>query len=126
MLRKTIPMLFPEDLEESVAFYRDVLGFVVASKEEGVVELRSGDMTLWLHDVDAIEDDAYRGELQEYKRGVGANLCFQVDDVDKYQERVVEKADAPVEQPVDEKPWGIRRFTVRDPDGYHLQFFSYV
>lgn len=126
MLRETIPLLFPEDLEESVGFYRDQLGFVVAGEDEGVVELKSGDQTLWLHDDDEIEDEEYQEELDEYKRGVGANLCFQVDDVDKYHERLVGKGDAPVEQEIEEKPWGIRRFTVRDPDGYHLQFFSFI
>ena len=126
MLCKAIPMIFPEDLEESIEFYRDVLGFVVAGRDEGVVELRSGQLTVWLHDDDAIEDEEYREEVRSHKRGVGANLCFEVDDVDKDYERVVEKGGAPVEQEPEDKPWGIRRFTVRDPDGFHLQFFSFV
>lgn len=125
MLRNTIPLIFPTDLEESTHFYRDILGFVVAGQDEGVVELRSGGLTMWLHSDEQIDDEEYRDELHEYKRGVGANLCFEVDDVDKYYERVVEKGQAPVEQEPEEKPWGIRRFTVQDPDGYHLQFFSY-
>lgn len=125
MLRKSIPLVFPTDLEASKEFYRDVLGFVVAGQDEGVVEMRSGAMSLWLHDDEKIDDEEYRDELHEYKRGVGLNLCFEVDDVQKYYERVVEKGEAPVEQEPEDKPWGIRRFTVQDPDGYHLQFFSY-
>lgn len=125
MLRKSIPLIFPNDLEVSIEFYRDVLGFVVEGEDDGVVELRSGTMTLWLHSDQTIEDTEYKEELQEYKRGVGLNLCFEVDDLDKYYERIVEKAGAPVEQEPEPKPWGIRRFTVRDPDDYHLQFFAY-
>jgi catechol 2,3-dioxygenase-like lactoylglutathione lyase family enzyme len=125
MLRNTTPLLFPSDLEESKRFYQDVLHFVVADQDDEFVELRCKTISLWLHDDDGIEDDAYRNEIEEHKRGVGMNLCFEVDDVDKYYERVVEQEGAPVEQEPEAKPWGIRRFTVRDPDGYHLQFFSF-
>lgn len=125
MLRHTTPMIFPSDLEESKRFYQDVLGFVIAGEDDGFVELKSSTLTLWLHDDTSIEDDAYREELDANPRGVGLNLCFEVDDVDKYYERLVENEGAPVEQEPEEKPWGIRRFTVRDPDGYHLQFYSY-
>lgn len=125
MLRNTTPMIFPSDLEESKRFYQDVLGFVVAGEDDGFVELKSSTLALWLHDLSSIQDTDYRDEIEAHQRGVGINLCFEVDDVDKYYERLVENEGAPVEQEPEEKPWGIRRFTVRDPDGYHLQFYSY-
>lgn len=125
MLRKSIPAIFPTDLEESKRFYRDVLGFVIEGEDDGVVELRSGALTMWLHAGDAIDDQDFKAQLDDHKRGIGVTLCFEVDDVDKYYERLVEKAQAPLEQEPESKPWGIRRFTVRDPDGYHVQLFSF-
>ncbi len=125
MLRHTIPLIFPEDLDASADFYTDVLGFVEAGREDDFVELRSNTLTLWLHSDEEIDDREYRDELHAHKRGVGLNLCFEVDDVDKYYERIVEQGGAPIEQEPRTTPWGTRRFTVRDPDGYHLSFFSY-
>lgn len=125
MIRKTIPLIFPDDLDQSARFYTDILGFVEAGREEGFVELRSGGLTLWLHSDEDIDDASYKEELHEHKRGVGLNLSFEVDDLQKYYERIVEKGDAPVEQEMESTPWGTRRFTVQDPNGYHLSFFSY-
>jgi ribosomal protein S18 acetylase RimI-like enzyme len=31
-------------------------------------------------------------------------------------------ANVPIVSPLENKPWGIREYTVRDPDGYHLRF----
>lgn len=125
MLRNAIPLVFPTDLEKSARFYADVLGFVEAEREEDFVELKSGTLTLWLHSDQKIDDAAYKAEIHEHKRGVGMNLYFEVDDVDKYYERIVEKGGAPLEQEPSSTPWGTRKFTVADPDGYHLSFFSY-
>jgi uncharacterized glyoxalase superfamily protein PhnB len=98
---------------------------VEASNEEGFAELKSGNLTLWLHSDERINDDEYKAELHDHKRGVGLNLNFEVDDLDKYFERLVEEGGAPIEQEPDGPPWGARRFTVRDPDGYHLSFFAF-
>lgn len=125
MLRNTIPLIFPEDTDETIDFYRDVLGFVVAERDDEFVELRSGSLELWLHDDDAVDDEEFRQRLKDKERGVGLNLCFEVDDLDKYYERVVEKGGAPLEVEPRETPWGTRRFTVQDPNGYHLQFFAW-
>ncbi len=127
MLRQAIPLIFPTDLDESRRFYTDVLGFVEAGREEDFVELKSGAgaMTLWLHSDTKIDDTEYKDELHDHKRGVGMNLYFEVDDLDKYYERLVEEGGAPIEQEPAPTPWGTRRFTVRDPDGYHLSFFSF-
>jgi uncharacterized glyoxalase superfamily protein PhnB len=126
MLRKNIPMIFPEDTDETIDFYRDVLGFTVAERDDEFAELRSGNLRLWLHDDDTIDDEEFRQQLEEHERGVGVNLCFEVDDLDKYYERVVEKGGAPIEVEPRETDWGTRRFTVQDPSGYHLRFFSFV
>ena len=125
MLKRNIPMLFPTDLDASVTFYTRVLGFVEADRGDDFVELQSGEMALWLHSDTQIEDEDFRATLHEHTRGIGLTLNFEVDNVDKYLERTVEKGGAPLEQEPSNTPWGTRKFTIRDPDGYHLSFFSY-
>ena len=125
MITGTIPLLFPNDLKRAVQFYTEVLGFVESYSEDEFVELKSGTQTLWLHADRGLQDKAYEAELHAHKRGVGVNLSFEVDDVERYYQRLVRDAKAALEQDLSTTPWGTKRFTVRDPDGVHLSFFSY-
>ena len=125
MIMDMTPLIFPTDLKRAVQFYTDVLGFVEAYVGEDFAELKSGNQTLILHADKGLDDKAYEQELHGHKRGVGVNLAFEVTDVGRYYKRIVEEAGAPLEQELAPTPWGTRRFTVRDPDGVHLSFFSY-
>jgi catechol 2,3-dioxygenase-like lactoylglutathione lyase family enzyme len=51
----------------------------------------------------------------------GHGHYFHVDDVDALHARHV-AAGAQIVAPLANKPWGVREYTVRDPNGYHLRF----
>jgi uncharacterized glyoxalase superfamily protein PhnB len=54
-------------------------------------------------------------------RCAGAQHFFRVDDVQSWYDRH-KSAGATIVQDLENKPWGLREYTVRDPDGYELRF----
>lgn len=107
MWRKVIPQLPVADVAATQAWYRDVLGLEIA----------------W-----------NRGETFGAVRGGGAELffakapeprtpsicCVLVDDAD-FVYAVCRERNAPIEAPIASKPWGMREFSVRDPNGHLLR-----
>lgn len=50
-------------------------------------------------------------------------LIYAVDDVDKEYRRIVSQGII-VNSPPTDKPWGVRSFFVKDPDGNTVSFFT--
>lgn len=127
--------LFVEDLERSVAWYVDVLGFRRVRGDGGYVSLRRGDVVLGLGPVAKLppEDpthgeapDRPPGHTQERVRrgpGAGVEIVLELDDVADVEaaaERVATRK-WPLAAPLTDQPWGLRDFRVVDPDGYYLR-----
>lgn len=127
--------LYVRDVQKSLAYYRDVLGFEV--KGEWTPE---GQPTSWgwvalgecqvmfgsLHSAYEgmyAQDEAFRKQLELNKWGVGATFFFRdaVDDVDAYFQRVA-AAGAKVLEAPHATPYGWYFFSVEDLDGYKLGF----
>jgi lactoylglutathione lyase len=117
-LRGASPSFTVDDVQKSLAFYRDVLGFTVDQRWEGDgvlqgVELKAGDVLFML-----AQDDWKKG--RDRKKGVGFRLyCSTVQDVDVLAERIRRAGGQILEGPRDE-PWGARAFTIEDPDGFKI------
>lgn len=119
-LRSAGPSFTVNDLQRSVAFYRDVLGFTPKERweEQGElkgVELVAGSVVLWLG-----QDDWKKG--RDRVKGQGFRMyCSTVQDVDALAARVRAGGGTIVDPPKDEA-WGGRAFAVRDPDGFTITF----
>ena len=115
-----LDLLFLEvnSLEESLAFYQNVLGFdvesVSAASEPPMAKLRGGELRITL---------AQHLETM-LRRGRGAHFFVGVEDVDQFYEQLVERG-AEVEPPVDEG-WGGRFVTLQDPDKYRFFFVTWT
>ncbi len=114
-------LLYVQDVQASLAYYRDKLGFQVefaADAEGGVAGFRLGETNLILHS----DKEVQPGYLASSgKRGRGVILDFEVVDVDRYHETLMEKGVAISKAPED-KSFGLRMMYVYDPDGYNLSF----
>jgi predicted enzyme related to lactoylglutathione lyase len=103
-ISQPVPELPVSDVEQAQAYYRDVLGFTIAwldsSKDIGAVS--RGPVAIFfrrrqppfepaVHWVFAPDVDATHAEL----RSSGANIV----------------------EPIADKPWGLRQFTIEDQDG---------
>ena len=111
-----------KDLEKSLAWYTDVVGFAVDRRHERdgklvAVSLKAGRVRILLG-----QDDGAKG--WDRVKGLGLSLQFTtVQNVDEVARRIKDLGGTLDTEPVD-TPWGARVFRVSDPDGFKLVFSS--
>lgn len=121
------PMLYVSDLQQSVLFYRDKLGFgfkgfwdgenrrVTNSYEEAgepaYCAVTVADNSIGLH----LDPDFEPGDAR-------IELSLQVEDVDAYYEKISQRGVAATDPR--EQPWGDKMFTLKDPDGHIWNFVT--
>lgn len=107
-----------KDLQKSLAWYRDVVGFAVGRKIERDgklrgVALKAGDVELSIN-----QDDGAKGWTRI--KGEGFSLRIVTDQsVDEIAERIKKSGHTLDTEPTD-MPWGARIIRLRDPDGFKL------
>jgi catechol 2,3-dioxygenase-like lactoylglutathione lyase family enzyme len=108
--------VFPADLDATVRFYVEVLGFQVVGDQRDVdsryVALRRGAVRVGAALGPAVPDRGQR------RPPAGVELVLEVDDLDAERARVA-AAGWPVTEDLAMRPWGLRDFRVLDPDGYY-------
>jgi catechol 2,3-dioxygenase-like lactoylglutathione lyase family enzyme len=119
--------LFVTDLESSVAWYVEVLGFGLVRADPGYASLQRGDVVLGLGPTAKLPPDgAGPGHTQARvarRPGAGIEVVLELDEpaaVEAAAARVTEKG-WPLVEPLTDRPWGLRDFRVVDPDGYYLR-----
>ena len=126
------------DLDTSLAFYRDVVGFTLGfrtrttgewfdtlTRNEGadieIAMLRLADFTLQLVQYHA----AGGATLPLAHHNVGnPHLCIEVDDVDARHEQIARSGRHDPTPIVDIMDTGIRSFYVHDPDGVPVELLQ--
>jgi lactoylglutathione lyase len=117
-MSEVAPSLTVNNLEKSLAWYRDVVGFVVEERweREGKlmgVELRAGSVTFMIG-----QDDWKKG--RDRKKGQGLRLyCTTTQDVDALA-KGIESRGGKLDQEPRDQPWGTREFALTDPDGFKI------
>ena len=117
-LRDIAPGFTVNDLQKSIAFYVDALGFSVDERWEtdGVlrgVMLRAGKSRIGLS-----QDDFAKG--RDRAKGIGMSIWLTtVQDLQMLVTRI-KKNGITLEQELEEMPWGGRAFGLVDPDGFRL------
>jgi lactoylglutathione lyase len=118
-LRSIAPSFTVNDLQRSLAWYRDGLGFFVSERwEEGGqlqgVMLKAGACHLGLS-----QDDFSKG--RDRAKGVGFRIwCELFQDIDALAARLRSFGGKIVEEPGDH--WDSYSFTAEDPDGFKITF----
>jgi uncharacterized glyoxalase superfamily protein PhnB len=111
-----------KDLQKSLAWYCDVVGFTIDRKfeREGKlrgVALKAGDVQISIN-----QDDGAKG--WDRVKGEGFSLRITTDQsVDEIAKRIKALGGTLDSEPAD-MPWGARIFRLRDPDGFKLTISS--
>ena len=108
MFHKPVPELPVSDVEKSQQFYRDKLGFKIVwtfpgktigavAKDEAVIFMRK-------------------------QNHINPNIHWIfADNVDELYQEFIE-ASVEISEDIETKPWGIRQFSIDDPDGNRFIF----
>jgi uncharacterized glyoxalase superfamily protein PhnB len=121
-LRVIAPSFTVSDIHRSLAWYTNVLGFVVKERWESTgtlmgAELRAGTATIMLG-----QDDFKKG--RDRVKGVGVRLfCQTAQSIDALADGVKARGGTLDHDPQDQ-PWGSRDFGITDPDGYKITISS--
>jgi lactoylglutathione lyase len=111
--------IFPADLNATVRFYVDLLGFALVSD-------RRGDEHPYL----ALQRDAVRigaaarpgqGSPAQRRPPTGVEIVLEVDYLHAERDRL-RLAGWPIDEDITRRPSGLQDFRVLDPDGYYLRF----
>jgi uncharacterized glyoxalase superfamily protein PhnB len=113
------PSFTVNDLEKSLGWYRDVLGFAVEEtwkNDDGKVmgiSLKAGNVSFMIG-----QDDWKKG--RDRKKGEGFRLyCETKKSVDDLA-RQIESKGGRLDSPPTDQPWGTRDISLTDPDGFKI------
>jgi uncharacterized glyoxalase superfamily protein PhnB len=121
------PNLLVRDVAKSTVFYRDVLGFAVsetvpAAEPFVFVWLRRDEVSVFVNDINTAAADY--PPAATLPQGGTCALYFIVSDVDVLHQAVAAKAN--VIMPLKTQFYGMREFSVTDPDGHLITFAERV
>jgi uncharacterized glyoxalase superfamily protein PhnB len=111
-----------KDLQKSVAWYRDAVGFFVGRSIERdgkviAVMMKAGTIEISLN-----QDDGAKG--WDRVKGQGFALYFTTaQKVDDIANRIKANGGTLEREPAD-MPWGVRMFRFKDPDGFSIAISS--
>jgi lactoylglutathione lyase len=111
-------ILFVEDLERSVAFYRDVVGVPFKLEGDGYVEFATQGARFGLYDRNRLGE--LTGQRTDPPDHPGGEVVFLVEDVDAEAERLREAGVTILRGPLD-RAWGHRTLHLLDPDGFVVE-----
>ena len=116
-LRAITPNFTVNDVEQSIAWYRDGLGFFVAERWEEGGELKGVMLKAGACHLGLVQDDFGKG--RDRPKGVGFRIwCETLQDVDAIAARLRAFGGRLIEEPGEH--WDTYSFTAEDPDGFKI------
>jgi len=116
-IHSSVPVIGTDDIEGSLAYYQDVLGFsfdfkygdppVYAGVNSGSAEI------YFTHNPDLAQ------AIKQKK--ISPDIFIWVTDAAHFFNLHL-KNGAEIIEPLSDRPWGARQYVVRDINGYHLKF----
>ncbi len=113
-VRRIVPNIQSDRLDESRQFYADFLGLEVAMDSVFIVTFVSP--TNPTAQISVISDSGSESPHPD--------VSVEVADVDAVHSNAVERK-LNIVYPLTDEPWGVRRFFVRDPNGVTLNIMSH-
>src|SRR5215470_10548993 len=121
-IEQLVTEIVVRDIKRSTDFYRR-LGFELLRDGGDFVELTWEDHRLFLAQLSAFHG-IERVELPEPPKLPLANIRVMVPNVDQCW-RLVNEIGARIIMPISERYYGLRDFTIADPDGFGVRFATF-
>jgi catechol 2,3-dioxygenase-like lactoylglutathione lyase family enzyme len=113
-IKRVVPDIVSEKMDESRQFYTEFLGFDLAMDMGWVLTFASPS-----------NPTAQITVVRRSEKAVPQpNMSIEVVDVDAVHAKAVELG-LPIVYPVTDEPWGVRRFFVADPNGVIINVLSH-
>lgn len=125
MNRINIITLGVKDINKSLNFYRDGLGFETSVKEEspGIVFFNNKGTKLALYPLDELSKDIQENEQLKSKGFSGITFAFNANSIEEVDKVIMqaEKAGGKIVKSPEHVFWGGYSGYFSDPDGYHWE-----
>jgi uncharacterized glyoxalase superfamily protein PhnB len=119
-LQQIVPSLTVGDIEASLAWYRDILGFHIQAKWEHDGKVMGASLVAGTAHLMLGQDDWAKG--RDRAKGEGFRLYLNTSrSVDELAAGIESRGGTLDAQPED-MPWGARIFSIVDPDGFKITF----
>jgi catechol 2,3-dioxygenase-like lactoylglutathione lyase family enzyme len=113
-IKRVVPDIMSEKMDESRKFYTEFLGFDVAMDMGWVLTFAS-----------PTNPTAQITVVRKTKEAATQpNMSIEVEDVDAVHAKALELG-LPIVYPITNEPWGVRRFFVADPNGVIINVLSH-
>jgi uncharacterized glyoxalase superfamily protein PhnB len=121
-LQAIAPSLTVDDVDASLAFYRDIVGFTVNELWENEGTVMGADLVAGTAHLLIGQDDFAKG--RDRPKGVAFRLYFATtQSVDDVATAIKSRGGTLESEPAD-MPWGGRAFSMVDPDGFNITISS--
>ena len=117
------PTLTVRDVEATLAFYSERLGFkqdLAEKDDDGTTFLGSVEVGETVIMFESAGPDVHLQPDHGLTSGVMLTVCLPTTDELEVLYRRLQASDVNVCGPIGERPWGNRDFMIQDPDGYRL------
>ncbi len=125
---RIVPQLTAANLEQSMTFYRVVLGFTIVMQDPPdspvFAALEREDASLFLVSESSREEPYQVEDLAGHKRGVGVRLYFEVDSAREVYDKLVKEGVAILREIAYNEREDYTEFSISDPDGYEIGVYS--
>ncbi len=116
-IRRVVPNIHSNKLEESKRFYKNFLGMKLAMEMEWVLTFVSEDNPT--AQVTIVKSDGV--EMSQSN----ITLSIEVSDVDILYQKA-EELNYEITYEIKDEPWGVRRFWVKDPNGVTINLMKHT
>jgi catechol 2,3-dioxygenase-like lactoylglutathione lyase family enzyme len=111
--------------DRTVAFLREALEFPVLGSWDRPGDHRGTLFSAASATIEVLESGEEPSERPSGALPDGPFMVIEVDDVDALHERLAAKG-VPIHAALRDKPWGHRGFSVLEPNGIEIAFFSWI
>ena len=122
-LNSLTPNLMVKNVNETLDFYIDILGFKLLQTvpEQGNFDwgfVQKDSVMIMFQKDDSIREEY--PELKNYKEGGALTLYIKVDELPEWYEQIKDKTN--VIKPMNKTFYGANEFAIQDPNGFILTF----